>query len=171
MAQAAERPGAKQDVPWLADIQRPPKKLPASAPRLSPLLVDDQGRPIATLAAWKKRREQLRRFWLDFLVPLEVDRTKPPTLQVIEEDRPEGVIRQQVRYEVEPGLPTEAYLLLGGDSADGDQSWPFIEAVLPVYRLYGEPARVGLFNHRKGHSVPPEAERRIYQWFDAYVDR
>ena len=347
-AQAAERPGAKQDVPWLAEIQRAPKKLPAVAPRLSPLLVDDQGRPIATLAAWKKRREQLRRFWLDFLVPLEVDQTKPPALQVIEEDRPEGVIRQRVRYEVEPGLPTEAYLLrpanaagprpgvvvlhptvkssirepaglegrsetafglhlaqrgyvalcprnylwpdnltistktevprfqarhprskgmakmlfdamvaldilaglpgvdakrlgavghslgakevlylaaldervqvavsseggigtrfsnwsdpwylgeeirrptfthehhellalvaprafllLGGDSADGDQSWPFIEDVLPVYRLYGEPARVGLLNHRKGHSVPPEAARRIYEWFDAYVD-
>jgi len=28
---------------------------------------------------------------------------------------------------------------------------------------------VGLFNHRKGHAVPPEAERRIYEWIEAYV--
>ena len=61
------------------------------------------------------------------------------------------------------------FLLLGGDSADGDRSWPFIEAVLPVYRLYGEPPRVGLFNHKKGHSVPPEAEQRIDEWFDTYL--
>ena len=26
------------------------------------------------------------------------------------------------------------FLILGGDSADGDASWPFIQAVLPVYR-------------------------------------
>ncbi|MFH1268460.1 MAG: dienelactone hydrolase family protein, partial [Planctomycetota bacterium] len=61
------------------------------------------------------------------------------------------------------------FLLLGGDSADGDRSWPFIEAALPVYRLYGDTPRVGLFNHRTGHNVPPEAERRIDQWFDAYL--
>jgi hypothetical protein len=62
-----------------------------------------------------------------------------------------------------------AFLLLGGDSADGERSWPFIEAVLPVYRLYGGPARVGLLNHKKGHSVPPEAERAIYEWLKAYA--
>jgi len=345
----AEEPATNKTVSWLAEVQQPPKKLPASAPRLSPLLADQQGRPITTLAAWEKRRAEIRRFWLDFLAPLDVKRDKPPTLQVVEEDRPEGALRQLVRYEVEPGVPTEAYLLrpetaegprpgvlvlhptvkssirepagldgrpetafglhlaqrgyvafcprnflwsdnltlsiktelprfqarhprskgmakmlfdavvaldilaslpgvdpqrlgavghslgakevlylaafdervqvavsseggigtrfsnwndpwylgeeirrpgfahehhellalvaprafllLGGDSADGDQSWPFIEAVLPVYRLYGEPPRVGLLNHRKAHSVPPEAERRVYEWFDAYVDR
>jgi hypothetical protein len=61
------------------------------------------------------------------------------------------------------------FLLLGGDSADGDRSWPFIQSALPVYRLYGEPPRVGLFNHKEGHSVPPEAEQRIYEWFQAYL--
>jgi predicted peptidase len=61
------------------------------------------------------------------------------------------------------------FLLVGGDSADGARSWPFIEAALPVYHLYGQPARVGLLNHRKGHSVPPEAERRIYEWIEAYA--
>jgi hypothetical protein len=66
-------------------------------------------------------------------------------------------------------IAPRAFLLIGGDSADGDQSWPFIEASLPVWKLYDPPARVGLFNHKKGHSVPPEAQERIYQWFDAYL--
>ncbi len=61
------------------------------------------------------------------------------------------------------------FLLLGGDSADGDRSWPFIESALPAYKLYGEPARLGLFNHRQGHAVPPVAEKRIQEWFDAYL--
>jgi len=70
------------------------------------------------------------------------------------------------------------FLVLGGatdgdtadpNAADGDASWRYIAAALPVYRLYGEPTRIGLFNHRKGHSIPPEAEEKIYQWFDAFL--
>ena len=30
-----------------------------------------------------------------------------------------------------------AFLLIGGDSADGDASWPSIEAVRPVWSLLG----------------------------------
>jgi dienelactone hydrolase len=62
-----------------------------------------------------------------------------------------------------------AFLLIGGESADGDRSWPFIEAVLPVYRFFGEPCRVGLFNHRQGHSIPPIAEQRTYEWLQTYL--
>jgi dienelactone hydrolase len=61
------------------------------------------------------------------------------------------------------------FLLIGGDSADGDRSWPFVEAALPVYRLFGSPARVGLLNHKGGHAVPPEAEQAIVEWMEAYV--
>ena len=61
------------------------------------------------------------------------------------------------------------FLVLGGDSSDGDASWQYIAAALPVYRLYGQPARIGLFNHRKGHSFPPEAEEKTYQWFEAFL--
>ncbi len=342
---AAQRQSGK-DVTWLSEVQRPPGQLPADAPPLSPLLIAGDGREITTLEAWKRRREKIRCGWLDFLGPIPVNRTGPPSLEVIAEDRPDGVVRQLVRYEVEPGLSTEAYLLkparvdgrrpgvvvlhstvahtirqpagvqgrpekafglkmarrgyvafcprcflwstdpsigyqehvkrfrarhpgskgmakmlldatvavdilaataevdpkrlgavghslgakevlylaafddrvrvsvsseggigtrfsnwdapwylgeeirrkeftrghhellalvaprpfllLGGDSADGARSWPFIAAVLPVYRLYGGTPRLGLLNHKKGHSVPPEAERRIDEWFDAY---
>ena len=344
IANGAER---QAHVPWLAEVQTPPDRLPDDAPQLRPLLVDERGRRITSLRGWQARRERIRRWWLDFLKPLATERGRVPQLEVLDEDRHDGVVRQRVRYEVEPGVTVEAYLLkpakpngprpgvvalhstvkytirqpagvegkpekafglkmarrgyvalcprcflwsndlsiaymehvrrfharhprskgmarmlhdaqvaldilaglpevdpqrlgavghslgakevlylaafdqrvrvavsseggigtrfsnwnapwylgpeihnesfqhehhellalvaprafllVGGDAADGDRSWPFIQAVLPVYRLYGGVPRIGLFNHRKGHSVPPEAERRIDQWFDTYL--
>ncbi len=342
---AAEAASGK-DVPWLADVQRPPAKLPGDAPQLPPLLADEHGQSITTAVSWRERREVIRRLWLDFLGEIKVGRPGPPRVEVIEEDRPEGVVRQLIRYEAEPGVSVKAYLirpavmdrpcpgaavfhstvrhtirqpagvegnpakafglklaqrgfvtlsprcflwgddlsvnyqehvrrfharrpgckgmakmlfdaivavdilaglpevdskrlvavghslgakevlylaafderiratvsseggvgtrfsnwdapwylgeeirdasfrqehhellsliapraflLLGGDSADGDRSWPFIDAALPVYRLFGQTPRIGLFNHKQGHSVPPDAERRIYEWLTAY---
>jgi len=339
-------PAKKQPrkVPWLDEVQQPPKKLPDDAPRLEPLLRGAEGRRINELADWKKRRKEIRAVWESFLHPLNLKRPEPQ-LELLEEDRPPGCVRQLVAYESEPGLTVEGYLLkprevkgrlpgvvalhstvkhtirqpagvdgkpekafglklaqkgmvafcprcflwngdggyraqvarfkrrhpkslgmakmlwdavravdvlmslpevdperigavghslgakeafylaafdervkvtvsseggigtgfsnwhdpwylgpgvkewskshehhellgliaprafllLGGDSADGARSWPFIEAALPVYRLYDPPPRIGLFNHGKGHSVPPEAERRIYQWLSTYL--
>jgi len=54
-------------------------------------------------------------------------------------------------------IAPRSFLLLAGDSADGDKSWPFIEAALPVYGLYGESQNLGWFNHHQGHRYPPEA--------------
>ncbi len=337
---------ARREVPWLDEIQRPPAHLPADAPKLTSLLLDAKGQPIASLDGWKARREELRHFWLDFLKLPVATRREPPAIELLAEERVGQVVRQLVRYEVEPGLATQAYLLkpavrhgrlpgvvalhstsddtirqpagvrgqpqqafglqlaergwvaicprnflwpeagkietkkavddfharhpgskgmakmladamvaldvlgampevdparlgavghslggkevlylaaldervrvaasseggigtrfsnwddpwylgeeirradfghehhevlalvaprpfllLGGDSADGDRSWPFIAAVLPIYKLYGATARVGLLNHRQGHSVPPEAQRRIHEWFATY---
>src|SRR5262249_56356979 len=62
------------------------------------------------------------------------------------------------------------FLLVGGNSADGDRGWPFIAAALPVYELYGKPARIGQFTHGKGHAVPPEAEARIEEWLMTYLE-
>lgn len=343
---AAEK---QRDVPWLQEIQTPPDRLPAEAPRLSDLLTAEDGRRITTVEAWQERRKELEKWWLDFLGPMPALRNadKPPKLTVVEEDEPEGLVRQLVRYEIEPGLETEAYLLrpgkasarmpgvvvfhstvdhsihqpagvegapekafglslarkgcvtfcprnflwpetgrivaqqeterflkraprskgmakmlfdalvasdilaaqpdvdpeilgavghslgakevlylaafderikctvsseggvgtrfsnwdapwylgpsikepsfthehhellalaaprpfllVGGNSADGDQGWPFIEAALPVYELFGKPARFGQFNHGKGHAVPPEAEKRIEGWMATYL--
>jgi dienelactone hydrolase len=312
-----------EEVPWLAEVQRPPKTLPEDAPKLTPIAA-------RSLAEWNEQRRELRRWWMEFLRPFDVPPAPPPELTILETDAVDGVVRHLVRYEVEPGIATEAYLirpakttgrlpavavfhstvnhsirqpagvegaaekafglklaqrgcitlsprsflwpdnhriaaqeetrrfhqrhprskgmwrmlhdallavdilaslpevdptrigavghslgakevlylaafdervkvtvsseggigtrfsnwnaawylgdeiespeftheqhellalaaprpfvLLGGDSADGDKSWPFIEAALPVYRLYGEPARLGLFNHKQGGS-------------------
>ncbi len=59
------------------------------------------------------------------------------------------------------------FLLLAGDSADGDESWAFIQAVLPVYRLLGKAGNVGWFNHHSGHRYPPEARAVA----EAFLDR
>jgi dienelactone hydrolase len=61
------------------------------------------------------------------------------------------------------------FLVLGGDSADGDASWPFVKAVLPVYELYGARDRVGLFNHKGKHSFPREARQLAYRWLDSWL--
>lgn len=65
------------------------------------------------------------------------------------------------------------FLVLGGESgggaADGDRSWPLLEAALPVWRLYGEPTRLGLLNHRQGHSISPESFEKIAEWLETYL--
>jgi hypothetical protein len=106
----AASPASRPEVPWLDEVQQPPETLPEDAPRLPTLLVDSSGQPIADRAAWELRRQELRREWLDFVGPLPRP-PEAPTLEVLEEDRPEGCVRQLVRYESEPGLPVEAYLL------------------------------------------------------------
>jgi dienelactone hydrolase len=62
-----------------------------------------------------------------------------------------------------------AFLLVGGDSADGAKSWPYIEAALPVWRLNGAPDAVGLLNHGQGHAFPPAARERAYAWLDWFL--
>jgi hypothetical protein len=97
-------------VPWLDEVQTPPENVPEDAPTLPPLLTDDAGRPVTTLDGWTRRRAGLREAWRDFLGTLRCERPEPK-LEVLEEDRPEGVLRQLVRYQTEPGLPVKAYLL------------------------------------------------------------
>ena len=50
-----------------------------------------------------------------------------------------------------------------GSTADGDRSWPFIEAALPIYRLEcgTQQPPLGLFNHHQGHAVPEVARESI----------
>jgi hypothetical protein len=57
----------------------------------------------------------------------------------------------------------------GPGAADGDRSWPFIEAALPVWRLYGEPTRLGLLNHHKGHTIPPPVAESMADWLKTYL--
>jgi dienelactone hydrolase len=60
-------------------------------------------------------------------------------------------------------------LVLGGDSADGDASWPFVHAALPVYRLLGAGDRIGLVNHHGKHSFPRTAREPAYRWLDHWL--
>ncbi|HTM51569.1 MAG TPA: SUMF1/EgtB/PvdO family nonheme iron enzyme [Bryobacteraceae bacterium] len=61
------------------------------------------------------------------------------------------------------------FLLIAGESADGDKSWPFLEAAREVYALGGDPLRMGLINHRSGHSPTPEAVVRSMEWLARFL--
>jgi hypothetical protein len=61
------------------------------------------------------------------------------------------------------------FLIQGGDSADGDASWTFIKAALPVYELLGAGDRLGLHNHKGKHSYPREARQLGYRWLDHWL--
>jgi len=66
------------------------------------------------------------------------------------------------------------FLILGGESgpgaADGDRSWPVMQAAMPVWRLSGEPVHLGLLNHRQGHAVSPESFERMAEWLQTYLE-
>ena len=61
------------------------------------------------------------------------------------------------------------FLLIAGESADGDKSWPFLQSVLPLYGA--APERLGWINHRQGHTPTPEAVSGAMKWLRAYLGR
>jgi hypothetical protein len=77
---------------------------------LYPILIDEKGRPITTLTKWNKQRKIILKRWSDYLGILKSN-PDPPLLKVINEDRPEGLIRQHVEYESEPGIAVQGYLI------------------------------------------------------------
>ncbi len=100
------------DVPWLAEVTTAPANPPQDvAGRLDPLLVDAAGRPITTLDGWQRRRQAIGDAWREFLGPMP-DPRPPVKLEVLSTELVDGVTRRLVRYEGEPGLPVEGYLLL-----------------------------------------------------------
>ena len=346
-ARPAQTPSPRREVPWLQEVLQAPNAPPAPARPLQPVLVDNQGRTITTLAGWRRRRSELEQRGRAVIGQLSLPRKNPPRVDVVEEDHVGDVVRQRIQYFVEPDLRTEAYvlkphqprarcpgavvlhsttpesirqpagladvaekhfgvalarrgfvalcprnflwpdttrmaaedetrrfrerhpgargiakmlfdgqvavdilaarsdvdpgrigcighslggkealylaafdpritaavsseggigltmsnwdaewylgdivrqpgftrehhellalaaprpfLLVGGDSADGTASWPWIAAALPVHRLYGTPPRLGLLNHGRGHAVPPDVEPRLLEWLETYV--
>jgi dienelactone hydrolase len=346
-ARGRQRNKARRDVPWLEEVLEPPSVVSDPPRALAPLLVDGHGRAIATLNGWRRRRTEIDRVWRSVLGTLESRRGRPPRVEVVDEGQIGDVVRQRVRYHVEPDVETEAYilmprerphrcpgaiafhstvpesirqpagladvpekhfglalarrgfvafcprnflwsettrmeaeagtrefhrrhprargmakmlydgqvavdilsaksdvdaariacighslgakealylaafdpritavvsseggigttmsnwdadwylgdvikqpdfgrehhelialaaprpfLLVGGDSADGAASWPWIASALPVYRLYGAPPRLGLLNHKGGHSVPADVAPRLLEWMETYA--
>ena len=84
-------------------------------------------------------------------------------------DKMKAHIPAMENHQVLALIAPRPFLLLGGGSADGDASWAFIKAVLPVYRLLGAGDRVGLFNHHGKHSFPRGARRLAYEWLDDWL--
>jgi len=105
----AAAPGAGE-LPWLSEVQMPPPVIPDDAPVLPSLLVDAEGRPITTVEGWESRRDEIRRFWLDYLGPAPQERCDLSP-EVLETEQVGDVVRKLVRLQVEPGCFMEAYLL------------------------------------------------------------
>lgn len=65
------------------------------------------------------------------------------------------------------------FLILAGErghgAADGDRSWPFLEAAWPVWKLYDGPVRLGLYNHGEGHTISAKSYRRLQEWLVTYL--
>lgn len=65
------------------------------------------------------------------------------------------------------------FLVLAGESgrgaADGDRSWPHVAIGQKVARLYGEPVRIGLYNHGEGHRISPPSGQKMIEWLKAYT--
>lgn len=61
------------------------------------------------------------------------------------------------------------FLLIGGDSADSDKSLAFLDAVRPVYELWGAGDGLQWLNHRQGHRYPAEARAAAEAFLDRYL--
>ncbi|MGI6082451.1 MAG: prolyl oligopeptidase family serine peptidase [Limnochordia bacterium] len=66
-------------------------------------------------------------------------------------------------------MAPRAFLLVAGEDADGDRSWPYLNSAQEVYSLYGASDRIGMFNHRSGHAPTAEANEAAYSWFDRWL--
>lgn len=70
-------------------------------------------------------------------------------------------------------IAPRAFLVLaaqvGPGAADGDHTWPYLAAALPVYRLYGETAPLGLLNHREGHRLSQSSYEKLAEWLETYL--
>jgi dienelactone hydrolase len=64
-----------------------------------------------------------------------------------------------------------AIVIIGGESADGAKSWPYIEAALPIWKMQDAEDRIGLLRHKLGHDFPhPGPEQDLaYRWLDHWL--
>lgn len=80
-----------------------------------------------------------------------------------------GQIPASENHQVLALVAPRPILLLAGGAVDGEASWPFVRAVLPVYDLYGALDSVGLFDHKGKHTFPREGRRVAYRWLDHWL--
>jgi dienelactone hydrolase len=105
------------DVSWLDLVRTAPENPPRDGiGMIAPLLIDEAGKAIATRESWEGKRKQVRGEWLKFLGPMPEPRPAVK-LEVLKSEFVGSdqvtarITRQLVRYEGEPGLFVEGYLL------------------------------------------------------------
>ena len=59
------------------------------------------------------------------------------------------------------------FLLIAGESSDGQKSWPYLIAAQPAYL---NPQRLGMFNHRTGHAPSPQSVTHAMDWLERFLN-
>jgi hypothetical protein len=78
-------------------------------------------------------------------------------------------VPEMEHHQVMALIAPRPFLVLGGDSADGTASWPFVKEAREVYALLGAKDRIGLHNHKAGHTFPDAARQLAYRWLDHWL--
>jgi len=73
---------------------------------------------------------------------------------------------ERENHEVLALIAPRAFLLLAGNSADHEGSKALVDAVKPIYRLFGAEENLRFFNHGLGHRYPPEARVTAEEFLD-----
>jgi hypothetical protein len=106
------------EVEWLESVTTPvPIAAAKDSGRLDPVLVTPSGETLSRLAEWKTYRRDLRQRWLEFLGPMPEPRPDV-SLEILSDEVQDGVRRQLVQYEGEPGIKVQGYLLRPRSSPD-----------------------------------------------------
>jgi len=66
-------------------------------------------------------------------------------------------------------IAPRAFLLLGGDSADTDAAWAYINAARPAYKLFDADKNLAWWNHRLGHNYPPTVRAVAEDFLDKHL--
>jgi dienelactone hydrolase len=74
-------------------------------------------------------------------------------------------------HEVLALVAPRPFLLLAGDSADSDKSLDYVNAVAPVYDLFGARSNLKFVNHHLGHRYAPQAREAAENFLDAHLKR
>ena len=100
-----------KDVAWLEEVRETPINPPREGiGNLVPLLADANGQAITTREGWERQRTKVRDDWRKFLGPMPEPRPAVK-LERLKAEFVDHVLRTLVRYEGEPGLFVEGYLL------------------------------------------------------------
>ena len=78
----------------------------------------------------------------------------------------ESLDKSRDHHELLALIAPRPFLLIGGDSADNDKSWHYINAARAAYSA---PERLGYLNHRKGHSPTPDSIAAAMDWLEHYL--
>jgi pimeloyl-ACP methyl ester carboxylesterase len=61
------------------------------------------------------------------------------------------------------------FLLIAGESSDGDQSWPYLIAAKGVYGSHESQLRLGALNHRSGHAPSGDSVAKAMDWLERFL--